>query len=137
MDRTLQYSSTALTGAHDFDVVAGTQHCLRPGRAWHDRSIDGDRDPALAGIDRLLCQQRSQRGELERFVLTVDPNVHLRSGLRHGSLPYSAAVALLTCRYWVNPTSVGVKRSIPNGRMAGTATPSRMRRAMASAVIGV
>src|SRR5262249_40919463 len=76
-------SSAALTGAHDFDAVAGTKLPLRPCRARDDGAVDCNRDPALAGVDRLFLQQGRQRRDDERLVLPVDPDVRLDGGLRH------------------------------------------------------
>src|SRR5262249_18478878 len=51
-------SLAALTGAYDFDVVAGAQLRVRPSRARHNGAIDGYRDAPLASVDRLLLEQR-------------------------------------------------------------------------------
>src|SRR5262245_26842670 len=51
------HALAALAGAHDLDIVAGTQLRLRPGRARNDGTVERDRDAALAGIHRLFGQQ--------------------------------------------------------------------------------
>src|SRR6266481_1045296 len=78
-------SSAALTGAYDFDAVAGAKSRLRPRRARNDGAVDCNRDPALAGVDRLFLQQGRQRRDDERLVLPVDPDVRPDSSLRHCS----------------------------------------------------
>src|SRR5262249_32045825 len=78
-------SSAALTGAYDFDAVAGAKPRLRPCRARNDGAVDCNRDAALAGIDRLFLQQGRQRRDRERLVLPVDPDVRPDSSLRHCS----------------------------------------------------
>src|SRR5262245_41198821 len=78
-------SSAALTGAYDFDAVAGAKPRLRPRRARNDGAVDCNRDPALAGVDRLFLQQGRQRRDDERLVLPVDPDVRPDSSLRHCS----------------------------------------------------
>src|ERR1700737_3335009 len=84
-------SSTTLKGAHDLDAVAWAKRRLRPSGAGDDRSIESDRNPALAGVDRLFLQQSGERRDAERLVLAVDPDVHLHSGLRRGSLLHFSA----------------------------------------------
>src|ERR1700730_14152274 len=84
-------SSTTLKGAHDLDAVAGAKRRLRPGGAGDDRSIESDRNPALAGVDRLFLQQSGERDDAERLILAVDPDVRVHSGLRHCSLLHSSA----------------------------------------------
>src|SRR3984893_3734876 len=79
-------SSTTLKGAHDLDAVAWAKRRLPPSGAGDDRSIESDCNPALAGVDRLFLQQSGERRDAERLVLAVDPDVHLNSGLRHGTL---------------------------------------------------
>src|SRR5262249_17010619 len=76
-------SSAALTGAYDFDTVAGTKRRLRPCRAWDDGAVDGDRDPALTGVDRLFLEQCRQRRDGQRLVLPVNPDGRFNGGLRH------------------------------------------------------
>src|SRR5260370_9834291 len=119
-------SSPTLKGAHDLDAVAWAKRRLRPGGAGDDLSIESDRNPALTGVDRLFLQQSGERRDAERLVLAVDPDVRLHSGLHHGSLLHSAAARARA----PNP-------SMPNGRIDGSATPSRTSPAMASAVRGV
>src|SRR5262245_1260859 len=118
-------SSTALTGANDLDAVAGAQLGLRPSGARDDRAVDRHRNSALPGVDRLFLQQCRQGRGGERLVLAVDTDARLASGLCHCILLHSAAARS-------NPN-----RSMPNGRIAGSATPSSTSRAIASAVIGV
>src|SRR6202521_3661360 len=84
-------SSTTLKGAHDLDAVAGAKRRLRPGGAGDDRSIESDRNPALAGVDRLFLQQSGERRDAERLVQAVDPDVHLHSCFASGWLPSSSA----------------------------------------------
>src|SRR5262245_35788212 len=74
---------SALTGAYDFDVVAGAKPCLWPCRARDDGAVDSDRDPALTGVDRLFLEQGRQRRDGQRLVLPVDPDVRFNGGLRH------------------------------------------------------
>ena len=71
----VEFSSTALAGAHDLDAVArhAASSAARP-RAER-RAVERDRNPALAGVDRLLLQQRGKRRRDERLVLPVDPDV--------------------------------------------------------------
>src|SRR5262249_8451206 len=115
---------TALAGAYDLDIVAGAQRRLRPGSARDDRSVDRDRNPPLAGINRFLLQQCAERGDGKRLVLTVDPDAC--RGLRHAGLPHSAAAR----------GRDGANLSMLNGRSAGSVTPSRISCAIASAVTG-
>src|SRR5262249_60152891 len=75
-------SSAALTGAYDFDVVAGAKPCLWPCRARDDGAVDSDRDPALTGVDRLFLEQGRQRRDGQRLVLPVNPDVRFNGGLR-------------------------------------------------------
>src|SRR6202045_3776716 len=84
-------SSTTLKDAHDLDAVTWVKCRLRPGGAGDDRSIESDRNSALAGVDRLCLQQSGERRDAEQLVRAVDPEVRLHSGLRHGSLLHSAA----------------------------------------------
>src|SRR3984893_8515176 len=119
-------ASTTLKGAHDLDAVAWAKRRLRPGGEGADRSIESDRNPALAGVDRLFLQQSGERRDAEQLVLAVDPDVRLHSGLRHGSLLHSAA-----------GRAGAPDRSMANGGIDASATPSRTSRAMASAVTGV
>src|SRR5262245_10644487 len=118
-------SSTALTGANDLDAVARAQLRLRPSGARDNGTIDCYRNSALPGVDRLFLQQCRQGRGGERLVLAVDADARPGSGLRHCILPHSAAARS-------DPN-----RSMPNGRIAGSATPSSTSRAIASAVIGV
>src|SRR5262249_61580998 len=75
-------SSAALTGAYDFDTVAGTKRRLRPCRARDDGAVDGDCNPALTGVDRLFLEQDRQRRDGQRLVLPVNPDVRFNGGLR-------------------------------------------------------
>src|SRR5690348_5941478 len=117
--------SAALPGADDLDAVAGLERGIAPGGARHDRAIERNRDAALPGVDGFLIKQLCKRRGGERLGFTVDADVR-RDGLLlvHRRFSHSAARA-------------GKKRSRPNGRIAGSITSSRMRRAIASAVTGV
>src|ERR1700732_4298778 len=115
-------SSTTMKGSPDLDAGAWEKRRLRPGGAGDDRSIESDRNPALAGVDRLFLQQSGERRDAEQLVLAVDPDVRLHSGLRHGSLLHSAAAR-----------AGAANRSMPNGRIDGSATPSSTRRGVGAA----
>src|SRR5262249_7505297 len=78
-------SSAALTGAYDFDAVAGAKPRLRPCRARDDGAVDGDCNPALTGVDRLFLEQGRQRRDGQRLILPVNPDVRLNGSLRHYS----------------------------------------------------
>src|SRR5262245_66163728 len=105
-------SSTALTGANDLDAVAGAQLSLRPSGARDDGTVDRHGNSALPGVDRLFLQQCRQCRGGERLVLTVDTDARLGGGLCHCILLHSAAAR-------TDPN-----RSLPNGRIAGSAAPS-------------
>src|SRR3954465_11477485 len=104
-------SSAALPGAHYLDAVIRFERGRRPSSARDHRSIERDRDAALAGIDRLLIQQNGERRSGEWLALPVDVNRGLFGNLRHGRFRYSAA----------RPSA---NRSTPNGRMAASVSPS-------------
>src|SRR5262245_24845454 len=118
-------SSTALTGANDLDTVAGTQRRMRPGRARDDGAVHRHGDSALGDVERLLFQQRRYCCDNERLVLAVDTDARLGGNLGHCILLHSAAARCES------------NRSMPNGRITGSASPSSTSRAMASAVMGV
>src|SRR6266404_8597016 len=56
-----KYALAALTGAYDFDAVARAKLRLRPRPTRHDGAIDGDGDSTLAGVERLLLEERRTR----------------------------------------------------------------------------
>src|SRR5258708_39981742 len=91
-------SSATWKGAHDLDAVAWVKRRLRPSGAGDDRSIESDRNPALAGVDRLFLQQSGERRDAERLVLAGCPDVHLHNGLRPGGLPSSASAPLAAAK---------------------------------------
>jgi hypothetical protein len=72
-------SSSPLKGAHDLDAVAWVKCRLRPDGAGNDRSVESNRNSALAGVDRLFLKQSGKRRDAERLVLAVDAYVRLHS----------------------------------------------------------
>src|SRR6516162_3954954 len=118
-------SSSTLQDAHDLDAVAWVKGGPRPGGARDDCSIESDRNPASAGVDRLFLQQRCEGHDGKPLVPAIDPDAGRHFGLRHGSLLHSAAARIEVA-----------KRSIPNARIDVSMTPSRTNRAIASAVTG-
>src|SRR5262249_61208317 len=81
-------SLAALTGTYDLDAIACAQLRLEPRRTRHDGAVDGDCDSALAGIDRLLLEQRGKRRNHQWLGFTVDPDVRRRCRLVHPTLPF-------------------------------------------------
>src|SRR5262249_60357415 len=79
-------SLAALTGTYDLDAIACAQLRLEPRRTRHDGAVDGDCDSALAGIDRLLLEQRGKRRNHQWLGFTVDPDVRPRRRPVHRTL---------------------------------------------------